>query len=212
MSARKQQFKEGIFYIPYMYCKYESCVYFWANHYNFFSTPFHVFTFEQTITVFLYTIPCVYFWTNHYRLSVHHSMCLLLNKPLQIFCTPFHVFTFEQTITDFLYTIPCVYFWANHYNFFSIQFHVFTFEQTITDFLYTIPCVYFWTKSYLPFLPLTETLVTKFVKRYQLCVLCNIRLGKFFVSRLVFFENIPPKHDISVYKYIPKIIYSSFKT
>ena len=29
-------------------------------------------------------------------------------------------------------------------------------------------------KSYLPFLPLTEMLVTKFVKRYQLCVLCNI--------------------------------------
>jgi hypothetical protein len=28
-------------------------------------------------------------------------------------------------------------------------------------------------KSYLPFLPFTETLVTKFVKRYQLCVLCN---------------------------------------
>jgi hypothetical protein len=44
---------------------------------------------------------CVYFWTNHYRFSVHHSMCLLLNKPLQIFCAPFHVFTFEQTITTF---------------------------------------------------------------------------------------------------------------
>ena len=25
-----------------------------------------------------------------------------------------------------------------------------------------------------------------------------IRLGKFFVSRLVFFANTPPKHDISV--------------
>jgi hypothetical protein len=29
-------------------------------------------------------------------------------------------------------------------------------------------------KSYLPFLPFTDTLVTKFAKRYQLCVLCNI--------------------------------------
>ena len=29
-------------------------------------------------------------------------------------------------------------------------------------------------KSYLPFLPFTETLVRKFVKRYQLCVLYNI--------------------------------------
>jgi hypothetical protein len=29
-------------------------------------------------------------------------------------------------------------------------------------------------KSYLPFLPFTETLVTQFVKHYQLCVLCNI--------------------------------------
>ena len=26
----------------------------------------------------------------------------------------------------------------------------------------------------------------------------RIRLGKFFVSRLVFFPNTPPKHDISV--------------
>ena len=34
--------------------------------------------------------------------------------------------------------------------------------------------VRFIAKSYLPFLPFTETLVTKFVKRYQLCVLCNI--------------------------------------
>ena len=33
-------------------------------------------------------------------------------------------------------------------------------------------------KSYLPFLPFTETLVTKLVKRFQLCVLCNlIRIG-----------------------------------
>ena len=31
-------------------------------------------------------------------------------------------------------------------------------------------------KSYLPFLPFTETLVTKFVKRYQLCVLCSNRI------------------------------------
>ena len=29
-------------------------------------------------------------------------------------------------------------------------------------------------KSYLPFLPFTETLVTKFAKRYQVCVLCNL--------------------------------------
>ena len=38
----------------------------------------------------------------------------------------------------------------------------------------TLSVVRFIAKSYLPFLPFTETLVTKFVKRYQLCVLCNI--------------------------------------
>jgi hypothetical protein len=35
---------------------------------------------------------------------------------------------------------------------------------------------------YLPFLPFTETLVTKFVKRYQLCVLCNNRICRFYPS------------------------------
>ena len=35
-------------------------------------------------------------------------------------------------------------------------------------------------KSYLPFIPFTETLVTKFVKRYQLCVLCNNRICRFY--------------------------------
>ena len=38
----------------------------------------------------------------------------------------------------------------------------------------TLSVVRFIAKSYLPFLPFTEKLVTKFVKRYQLCVLCNI--------------------------------------
>jgi hypothetical protein len=38
-------------------------------------------------------------------------------------------------------------------------------------------------KSYLPFLPFTETLVTKFVKRYQLCVLCNNRICRFYPNR-----------------------------
>jgi hypothetical protein len=38
----------------------------------------------------------------------------------------------------------------------------------------TLSVARFIAKSYLPFLPLTEMLVTKFVKRYQLCVLCNI--------------------------------------
>ena len=38
----------------------------------------------------------------------------------------------------------------------------------------TLSVVRFIAKSYLPLLPFTETLVTKFVKRYQLCVLCNI--------------------------------------
>ena len=37
-------------------------------------------------------------------------------------------------------------------------------------------------KSYLPFLPFTETLVTKFVKRYQLCVLCNNCICRFYPS------------------------------
>jgi hypothetical protein len=36
----------------------------------------------------------------------------------------------------------------------------------------TLSVVRFIAKSYLPFLPFTETFVTKFVKRYQLCVLC----------------------------------------
>jgi hypothetical protein len=35
-------------------------------------------------------------------------------------------------------------------------------------------------KSYLPFLPFTETLVTKFVIRYQLCVLSNNRICRFY--------------------------------
>ena len=35
-------------------------------------------------------------------------------------------------------------------------------------------------KSYLPFLPFTETLVTKFVKSYQLFVLCNNRICRFY--------------------------------
>jgi hypothetical protein len=38
-------------------------------------------------------------------------------------------------------------------------------------------------KSYLPFLPFTETLVTKFVKRYQLCILCNNRICCFTLHR-----------------------------
>jgi hypothetical protein len=37
-------------------------------------------------------------------------------------------------------------------------------------------------KSYLPFFPFTETLVTKFAKRYQLCVLCNNRICRFYPS------------------------------
>ena len=37
-------------------------------------------------------------------------------------------------------------------------------------------------KSYLQFLPFTETLVIKFVKRYQLCVLCNNRICRFYPS------------------------------
>jgi hypothetical protein len=37
-------------------------------------------------------------------------------------------------------------------------------------------------KSYLPFFPFTEMLVTKFVKRYQLCVLCNNRICRFYPS------------------------------
>ena len=38
------------------------------------------------------------------------------------------------------------------------------------------------------------------------------RLGKFFVSRLVFFANIPPKHDISVQKavFAHLVIYAQF--
>ena len=38
----------------------------------------------------------------------------------------------------------------------------------------SLPNFVVFAKSYLLFLPFTETLVTKFVKRYQLCVLCNI--------------------------------------
>jgi len=38
-------------------------------------------------------------------------------------------------------------------------------------------------KSYLPCLPFTETIVAKFVKRYQLSVLCNNRLSGVTVSR-----------------------------
>ena len=38
----------------------------------------------------------------------------------------------------------------------------------------TLSVVRFIAKSYFPFLPFTEKLVAKFVKRYQLCVLCNI--------------------------------------
>ena len=37
-------------------------------------------------------------------------------------------------------------------------------------------------KSYLPLFPFTEMLVTKFVKRYQLCVLCNNRICRFYPS------------------------------
>jgi 5'(3')-deoxyribonucleotidase len=37
--------------------------------------------------------------------------------------------------------------------------------------------VRFIAKLYLPFLPFTETLVTKIAKRYQLCVLCNTGNG-----------------------------------
>jgi hypothetical protein len=60
-------------------------------------------------------------------------------------------------------------------------------------------------KSYLPFLPFTDTLVTNMFGR-GICEKYQSRDEQFpvpngegnLVSRLVFFANIPPKHDISV--------------
>ena len=41
-------------------------------------------------------------------------------------------------------------------------------------------------KSYLSFFPFTETLVRKFVKYCQLCVLCNNRICRFYPSRFIY--------------------------
>ena len=46
----------------------------------------------------------------------------------------------------------------------------------------TLSVVRFIAKSYLPFLPFSETLVTKFVKRYQLCVLLQNHICRFYPS------------------------------
>ena len=56
---------------------------------------------------------------------------------------------------------------ALHCEFAEFLLHVGVFASDLTFFMV-------FAKSYLPFLPFTEMLVTKFVKRYQLCVLCNI--------------------------------------
>jgi hypothetical protein len=48
-------------------------------------------------------------------------------------------------------------------------------------------------KSYLPFLPFTEMLVTKFVKRYQLCYEVNliIHLGVIALFSSIFYTALP---------------------
>jgi hypothetical protein len=56
---------------------------------------------------------------------------------------------------------------ALHCEFAEYLLHVGVFASDLTFFHGICKIVF-------PFLPFTETIVTKFVKRYQLCVLCNI--------------------------------------
>jgi hypothetical protein len=53
-------------------------------------------------------------------------------------------------------------------------------------------------KSYLPFLPFTETLVTEFLKRYQLCVLCNNRICGFFSFTETLVTKFVRRHQLCV--------------
>ena len=65
---------------------------------------------------------------------------------------------------------------ALHCEFSELLLHVGVFALDLTIFFMV------FAKSYLPILPYTETLVTKFVKRYQLCILCNNRICRFYPS------------------------------